>query len=178
MKVHFDAGASPYELITSKSKGSEDLRFTVWHWFCAYFTGAGRHSFYHLRLCKILLYFLEAGINRDCYFLFRSDVVDGSKKSETERHPTHLITLQSFMRQLNPSNLPELLELMEKPGTSLKTLSSFHPEDYITFDFGVVSGEGFKELGLNWLLPLGFKLCAIVCRGKWMHTQSMAVGVY
>jgi hypothetical protein len=70
------------------------------------------------------------------------------------------------MRQLNPSNLPELLELMEKPGNSLKTPSSFHPEDYITFDFGVVSGQRFKELGLNWLLPLGFKLCAIICGGN------------
>ncbi|PMD12204.1 hypothetical protein NA56DRAFT_713415 [Hyaloscypha hepaticicola] len=164
----------------SKSKGSEDLMFTVWHWFCAFFIGAGRHSFYHLRLCKILLYFLEVGVNWDCYLLFRSDVVDSSKKSETERNPTHLITLQSLMRQLNPSNLPELLELMEKPGNPLKIPSSFYLEDYITFDFGMVGGQRFKDLGLNLPLPLGSKICAIVCGGKWMHrrTQIFANGYY
>jgi len=116
------------------------------------------------------VYFLEAGVNRDCYFLFRPETVDGSKKSEAERPPTHVLTLQNFVRRLNPPNLTELLELIDKPGTSPEIPSSFHPEDYITFDLGLVSG------GL--LAPVGFELCAIVCGGIWMYDRSMDVRVY
>ena len=178
MKALLDAGASPYDLVPSKSKGSEYLMFTVWHWFCASLLHDGRFSKCHPPLCKILVYFLEAGVNRDCYFLFCPEIVDGSKKSEAERPPTHVVTLQSFVRRLNPPNLTQLLELIDKPGTSSEIPNSFHPEDYITFDLGVVSGQRDNDLGWDWLESVGFELYAIVCGGKWMYDRSMDVRVY
>jgi len=177
VKVLLDAGATPYDLVTSKSKGSEDLMFTVWHWFCGTLLGYGRLSRWHPRLCQILGYFLEAGVNRDCYFLFRPRIVDGSKKSAAEMPPTHVVTLQSFVRRLNPPNLTQLLELIDKPGTSSEIPSSFHPEDYITFDLGLVSGQGDND-GWGWPQSVGFELYAVVCGGIWMHSRSMAVRMY
>jgi hypothetical protein len=167
VKVLLDAGATPYDLVPSKSKGNEDLLFTVWHWFCATLLGYGRFSPQNPRLRQILVYFLEAGVNRDCYFLLRPRIVDGSKESEAERPPTHVVTLQSLVRRLNPPNLTQLLELIDKPDTSSEIPSLFDPEDYITLD-----------LGWDWLAFDRFELYAIVCGGKWMYDRSMDVRVY
>jgi hypothetical protein len=179
VKVLLDAGASPYGLVASKSVGSEDLMFTVWHWFCATLPRNGGWSRSHRHLCKILEYFLEAGVNRDCYFLYRPGIVVGSKESEAERPPTHMATLQSFVRRLNPPNLTQLLALLDKPGTSSKIPSSFHPEDYITFDLGLVSGSWGIDRGWRWSpASYGPEPYAIVCGGKWMYGPSMSVRLY
>jgi hypothetical protein len=178
VKALIDAGVSPYDLIKSKSAGSDDMAFTVWHWFCTTLYRLGRRGFvYDQQLCKILLYFLEAGVNRDCYFLFHLRGLEGSDESEIERSSTYVVTLESFVRRWNPPDLQELLALMEKPGTPLEIPSSFNPEDYISFDLEAVSGEMHKVPG-EWPSSLGFKLCAVVCGGKWMYSRSMKVRVF
>ena len=130
---------------------------------------------YRLRqTCEITQCFLEAGADSNVFVLLRVGI--------STHRPTHAISLKTLIRQLDPPNRRELLELMEEPtpsqgivgvlGATWKYLTTakpsatvttaFHFEDYIPFDIAmeptIMNEDGKHEDAL-------FYVCAVQVGG-------------
>jgi hypothetical protein len=200
VKSLIEAGASSRHLVSTYTGTSQ---FTVWQLVCTavvcQLIDPSRRIDCLRRNCEIIQYFLEAGVDVNCFALLecasrisrannetkshtksQADSQAGSQegsqegsqpKSDTDspaesqaasqagspvpRRPTHAISMRTLLRQCNPPNLTELLELMEPPRQSGGTLlgvfhsaweylvgkkaaaPTFRLEDYAPFDLAM-----------------------------------------
>ncbi|CZR59953.1 uncharacterized protein PAC_09848 [Phialocephala subalpina] len=151
-KLLLGSSASPHGRVKVRS-GGEVTTLTIWQSFCSYFTsfliyGAGNGDSNIQNKCKILEYFLEAGVEHNCWILlFRGDVPTPQYDVKAIT-PTHIISLYDLVQQINPPNLKRLTALMrgKKQGILSSTWhyllvaisaandgTSVRPEDYVPF---------------------------------------------
>ncbi|KAH8748744.1 hypothetical protein BGZ57DRAFT_969398 [Hyaloscypha finlandica] len=113
LKMCLDLGASPNEQVKLNSPGDETTA-SAWMIFCARFASAmiseeaDEHKY---RLCGKLEHFLATGVvDSNCVIL-----IARGRTHDVERLPTHRISLQQLVQQLEPANGESLLKMMNGP---------------------------------------------------------------
>jgi hypothetical protein len=117
LKMLLDLGASPNEQVKVKGRWGESYETTASAWmiFCAYFaaTMIGEEADkYKDRLCGRLEHFLATGvIDTNCVFL----IAQGRNTRDHKGDPTHCISLQQLVQQLELANGESLLKMINGP---------------------------------------------------------------
>jgi hypothetical protein len=117
LKMLLDLGASPNEQVKIKGRRDKSYETTASAWmiFCMYFAAtmiskkAVKHKY---RLCCSLEHFLATGVvDTNCVIL----IVQGRDSFNYEEDPTHRISLQQLVQQLEPANGESLLKMINGP---------------------------------------------------------------
>jgi hypothetical protein len=121
LKMFLDLGASPNEQVKLKSRKSETTAST-WMIFCAHFAAimiSENEDKYKYGLCGKLEQFLATGVvDSNCMIL----IAQGRGPHDYERLPTHRISLQQLVQQLEPANGESLLKMMNGPRKGILTI--------------------------------------------------------
>jgi hypothetical protein len=121
LKMFLDLGASPTEQVKLKSRKYETTA-SAWMIFCAHFAAtmiSENVDEYKYRFCGRLEHFLATGVvDSNCMIL----IAQGRGPNDCERLPTHRISLQQLVQQLEPANGESLLKMMNGPRKGILTI--------------------------------------------------------
>jgi hypothetical protein len=185
LKMFLDLGVSPNEQV--KLKGWEyGTTASAWMIFCANFAATMISEYadkYKYRLCGRLEHFLATGVvDSNCVIL----IAQGRGPRDVEHLPTHRISLQQLVQQLEPANGESLLKMMNGPRKGILTIpkdawrylfssksNSPSPEPaYHPYEVGMQPTLLPQEDGIDDIFPTS-KPEFFVHSIKWGNTQLM-----
>jgi hypothetical protein len=121
LKMLLDLGASPNEQVKLKSRKYETTA-SAWMIFCAHFATtmiSEDADKYKYHFCDRLEHFLATGVvDSNCVILIAQE----RGPQDNERLPTHRISLQQLVQQLEPANGESLLKMMNGPRKGILTI--------------------------------------------------------
>jgi hypothetical protein len=184
LKMILDLGVSPNEQVKLRSWKYETTA-SAWMIFCAEFAAtmiSEDADKYKHRLCGKLEHFLATGVvDSNCMILIAQ-----KRGQDDERLPTHCISLQQLVQQLEPANGESLLKMMKGPRKGILTIpkdawrylfssnsDSPSPEPaYHPFEVGMLPPLLPQEDGIEDMSPTR-KPKFFVHSIKWGNTQLM-----